>query len=127
MRGLLDTSVFIGEEASRPLNVALLPDEAAVSVVTVGELRTGVLVARDVEERDRRLTTLMRALSMDPIDVDERVAESWAKLRLLLRDSGRRMRVNDSWIAATAMALNIPVVTRDDDYVELPDLSVIKV
>jgi predicted nucleic acid-binding protein len=37
------------------------------------------------------------------------------------------MAVNDSWIAATAMALGVPVVTQDDDYVEVPGLAVIHV
>ena len=59
--------------------------------------------------------------------IDDQVAGAWAKLRLLLRDSGLRMHVNDSWIAATAMSLGVPVVTRDEDYVQLPGLTVIKV
>jgi predicted nucleic acid-binding protein len=37
------------------------------------------------------------------------------------------MPVNDSWIAATAMSLGIPVVTQDDDYVELGGLEVLRV
>ena len=37
------------------------------------------------------------------------------------------MPVNDSWIAATAMAHGVAVVTQDDDYVELPGLTVIRV
>lgn len=37
------------------------------------------------------------------------------------------MPVNDSWIAATAMTLGVPVVTQDDDYVEIEELPVIKV
>ncbi len=48
-------------------------------------------------------------------------------LRILLRDSGQRMPVNDSWIAATAMALRIPVVTQDEDYVDVPGLRVTSV
>ena len=35
--------------------------------------------------------------------------------------------MNDSWIAATAMTLGVPVVTQDDDYVEIEELPVIKV
>lgn len=126
-RGLGDTSLFIAREAGRPLDVAALPDEIAVSVVTIGELRAGVLAASDVETRDRRLATLTQAMAMQPVPVDGLVADSWAKLRLLLRDSGQRMPVNDSWIAATAMSLGVPVVTQDDDYVDLPGLAVIKV
>lgn len=37
------------------------------------------------------------------------------------------MPVNDSWIAATAMVQGLPVVTQDDDYVNVPGLAVIRV
>jgi predicted nucleic acid-binding protein len=37
------------------------------------------------------------------------------------------MPVNDSWIAATAISLGLPVVTQYDDYVDLPGLEVIRV
>jgi predicted nucleic acid-binding protein len=104
-----------------------LPDELAVSVITVGELRAGVLTTADVRVRDRRLATLTTVLALDPVPIDNGVAEQWARLRVLLRDTGKRMPVNDSWIAATAMALAVPVVTQDDDYVELDELPVIRV
>ena len=125
--GLLDTSVFIARETGRPLRVDELPDQLAVSVITIGELRAGVLAANDVDTRDRRLATLTAALTLDPVPVDEAVAQSWASLRIRLRDLGLRMPVNDSWIAATALALGIPVVTQDDDYVEVPGLAVVHV
>lgn len=126
-RGLADTTVFNARESGRPIQTESLPDEIAVSVITIGELRAGVLAAVDVETRDRRLATLTAALALEPMPVDAGVAESWARLRLLLRDSGQRMPVNDSWIAATAMALGVPIVTQDDDYVDVAGLSVIKV
>lgn len=126
-RGLADTTVFIVRESERPLDESALPDEIAVSVITIAELRTGVLAASDVATRDRRLATLTQAFALQPIPVDNKVADAWARLRLLLRDSDQRMPVNDSWIAATAMSLGIPVVTQDDDYVEVTDLEVIRV
>lgn len=126
-RGLADTTLFIAREAIRSVDSAALPEEIGVSVITIGELRAGVLAAADLETRDRRLATLTQALAMQPIPVDDQVADAWAKLRLLLRDNGQRMPVNDSWIAATAMSLGVPVVTQDDDYVEVPGLAVIKV
>ena len=126
-QGLADTSVFIARESGRRLDDSSMPDELAVSIVTVGELRAGVLAADDVRVRERRLTTLTAALELDPVPVDDDVAAQWARLRVLLRDMGRRMPVNDSWIAATAMALQVPVVAQDDDYVELDGLSVIRV
>jgi predicted nucleic acid-binding protein len=126
-RGIADTSVFIARESGRPLAETELPDELGISVVTIGELRSGVLAAVDVETRDRRLATLSEALALEPLPVDQPVAEAWARLRVLLREMQKRMPVNDSWIAATAMSLGVPVVTQDEDYVEVRGLKIIRV
>lgn len=126
-RGLADTTLFIAQESGRPLQAESLPDEIGVSVITIAELRAGVLAAADVETRARRLATLTQALALEPIPIDGGVAESWARLRLLLRDSRQRMPVNDSWIAATALSLGVPVVTQDDHYVDVAVLRVIRV
>lgn len=125
-RALADTSIFIASETGRHIDAGLLPDELAISVITIGELRAGVLAANDLATRDRRLRTLTAALALDPIPIDTIVAERWAQLRVLLRDHSLRMGVNDSWIAATAMALDIPVLTQDDRFPELDDLQVLR-
>ena len=126
--GLADTSFFIASESGRSVDAEAVPESLAVSVITLGELRAGVLVAGDIATRHQRLTTMGWVLRLDPLPIDDRVAEAWAWLRVQLRDLGRRMPVNDSWIAATAIALEIPIVTQDDDYsVGIPDLQVIRV
>jgi len=124
---LADTTIFIARESGRRVRQEALPERLAVSVITIGELRAGVLAASDVETRDRRLATLVGALALDPVPIDLRVAETWGRLRITLRDLGLRMPVNDSWIAATAISLGVPLVTQDDDHVEVPGLSVIHV
>jgi predicted nucleic acid-binding protein len=128
-RGLLDTSVFIARE-ERGLDTARIPDEVAVSVVTYGELRAGVLAATDLAVRSRRLSTLQAVADLEPLPIDTAVADAWATLRLLLAEAGRRVNVNDTWIAATALAHDVPVVSQDADYeilAEISDLRVIAV
>jgi len=125
--GVADTSIFIAAESGRPLDRDRLPDRLAISVITDGELRAGVLAARTTDVLNRRMNTLAGALSLQPIPIDEAVAEAWALLRIRLRDSNLRMPVNDSWIAATAMSRGISVVTQDDDYVQVAGLDVIHV
>lgn len=124
--GLADTSLFIAVEQDRPL-VGPPPTEIAVSVITIAELRLGVLAASDGPTRDRRLETLTRAVALDPIPVDGPVAAAWASLRLAMRDAGKRMPLNDSWIAATAIARGMAVVAQDADYDEVPGLDVLRV
>ncbi len=125
-RGLADTSFFVARETGRSTVAADLPDELAVSAITIGELRAGVLVAPDTETRDRRLSTLVAVLALAPLPVDEAVVAAWARLRVALREAGRKMDVNDSWIAATALAAGIPVVTQGEGFLEIAGLEVIR-
>lgn len=126
-RGLLDTSVFIASESGRPLDVSRLPEQSAISVVTLAELEAGVLAARSTEVRARRLATLNAASDVELLPVDAAAARTWAYLRVQLAEAGRRINVNDLWIAATAASLDISVVTRDDDFDAVESLSGLRV
>jgi predicted nucleic acid-binding protein len=126
-RALADTSVFIGLEAVR-FDVGRFADfEWGISAITLGELRLGVLQAKDPEVASRRLSTYQLAQRFDAISVDEAVSEAWALLVSRLRAAGQKVPVNDSWIAATAIAHRIPVVTQDSDYDAMPDVQVIRI
>src|ERR1700730_12032952 len=123
---IADTSLFIALEQDRPV-VGVPPQQIAVSVITIGELRLGVLAAVDGQTRARRLETLSRAEALEPLPIDLRVAHAWAALRLALRDHGRRKPLNDSWIAATAIAHHLAVAAQDNDYDGVPGLEVVRV
>jgi hypothetical protein len=128
-RALADTSIFIARETARPL--AELPDELAISVVTIGELELGVLAAADANTRARRAETLALARAADPIPVGEAVMGAFARLVHDCRKAGSRPRVLDALIAATAVEHGLPVVTQDEDYAAIaavhPPLTVIRV
>ncbi|WP_174188234.1 type II toxin-antitoxin system VapC family toxin [Nocardia barduliensis] len=125
-RALADTSVFIGLEAERFDPARFDGYEWGVSVVTLGELRLGVLRASSPDVSARRLATYQLAQRFQPLEVDETTAEHWALLVARLRAAGREVPINDSWIAATALAHDIPIVTQDGDYDAMPDLKVLK-
>lgn len=128
MNVVLDTSVFVARERGRALSA--LPDDAvtAISVITVAELRLGVLVANDPTIRAIRLATLEAATrNHSPLPVDDDVAERFARLVAVLRQAGRNPRVLDTLIAATALAHGAAVATQDDDFNDLPGLTLLKV
>lgn len=126
-QGLLDTSVFIAAESARDLDLALLPDTSVVCPVTIAELQVGVLAAADLEIRARRLATLESIADVEVLAIDADVAAEWARLRVHLAQTGRRINVNDLWIAATAAANALPVVTQDDDFSALDGVAGVKV
>ena len=121
--GLLDTSVLIAAEEGRRLRVEALPQSAAISIVTVGELRAGILAAPDIQSRDRRLYTLERISGTTILSVDHRVAQTWAGMRAYLVASGKAVGGNDLWIAATAAAAGMPVITQDRDFYALSGVN----
>jgi predicted nucleic acid-binding protein len=59
--------------------------------------------------------------------VDEAVASAFAALVAGARGAGRRARVQDMWIAATARAHGVPLFTQDADFDHLPGLDVVRV
>jgi predicted nucleic acid-binding protein len=126
-RALADTSVFVGFEADRFNADQFGNFEWGISAITLSELRLGVLQAKDPEAASRRLSTYQLAQRFEALTVDESVADAWALLVSRLRAAGRKVRINDSWIAATAIAHHIPIVTQDADYDAMPDVEVIKI
>lgn len=93
-----------------------MPDTTAISVVTKAELRVGIFAAEDIETRDRRLMTFELANRIVSLPVDAAVARAWAQMRAYVKASGRKVGVNDMWIAATAAANEIPVLTQDEGF-----------
>ena len=115
-RAVVDTSVLIASENGRAVDESGLPEDPVLSVVTLAELHAGVLAAPDSESRARRMATLDRYALIEVLDVTEIVAAEWARLRVHLAESGRRVNVDDLWIAASAVAHRLPIVTQDDDF-----------
>lgn len=114
--GVLDTSVFIASETGRPIDETAMPEQVATTVITLAELNAGVLAAGSADVRARRLATLDAVADMVAIPADEDAARVWARLRVHLAEAGRRMGINDLWIAAIAVSRGLPVVTQDDDF-----------
>jgi len=127
-RAVLDTSIFIAREQGRPFEREL-PDEVAISVVSLAELELGVLVAPDPQSRSRRLRTLSSVRSLAAaLSLDERTASAYAQLASEVLAAGHRPRVNDTWIAATALANGAEVWTQDADFSEFTEtVDVIRV
>lgn len=129
-RAVADTSFFVGLEAQRVNRSAIGDFDLGVSAVTLGELRLGVISASTRDQPavvSRRLAIYQLAQQFDPLPIDEYVSDAWALLVAQLRTQGRKAPVNDTWIAATALAHGLPVVTQDTDYAAMPGLEVITI
>jgi predicted nucleic acid-binding protein len=123
---ILDTSIFVAIEQTRPLSRPL-PDQVGVSVVSLAELELGVLMAKDGESRATRLATLTRVREQTAgLPADERVASAYARLAAAELQAGRKPRVHDTWIAATALAHGGEVWTQDKDFTNFGAVRIVR-
>jgi predicted nucleic acid-binding protein len=115
--GLLDTSVVI--DWDDPAVMAALPDESAVSAITLAELAAGPHLASDAVERARRQARLQQAESLfDPIPFDAAAARSFGQViaavaAVAAPGRSHRSGVADLLIAATAHANHLALYTRN--------------
>jgi len=105
----------------------VLPLELAVSSITMAELSAGPHAARDPDERARRQDLLQRAeATFEPLPVNAAVARAYGRVFAAVGAAGRKARgrrAMDLLIAATALAFDLPVYTRNpDDFEGLSDL-----
>ena len=112
--GLLDTSVVI--DWDDPAIANRLPDEIAISSITVAELAAGTHLATDVGRRAGRQARLQQVESLlEPLPFDSAAARSYGLVVAAVVDAGRshRSRVADLLIAATAHANGLALYTRN--------------
>ena len=123
-RGLVDTSVVIDLDVIDPER---LPRELAVSAITLAELAAGPHATRDSGERARRQDRLQRTeATFEPLPVDGNVARAYGRVYAAVAATGRKARgrrATDLFIAATALAADLPLYTRNPaDFAGLSEL-----
>ncbi len=109
------------------IDPADLPRELAISALTMAELAAGPHATRDIAERARRQDRLQRAeATFDPLPFDGECARAYGRVYAAIVATGRKARgpwALDLLIAATALAANMPLYTRNvDDFRGIEDL-----
>lgn len=124
-RGLLDTSVVIALEGIDP---EALPEEPAISAQTLAELAAGPHATDDAAERARRQDRLQRMEAvLDPLPFGDGAARAYGRVYAATRSRDRKprgARAVDLFIAAVALAHELPLFTRNpDDFSHLEDIG----
>jgi predicted nucleic acid-binding protein len=120
---LLDSSILIdyarGEQAAREF----LEAEDAVfgaSTVVLAELYMGLFVTTEMD----REAVLSKYAWVRTVPFTNEAAAEAAKIRATLRSRGTPIDKSDTYIAGTARAFDVPLVTADDHFERIDDLQV---
>jgi predicted nucleic acid-binding protein len=92
----------------------------AISVIAYGEIYEGLLGTGATAQQGARLDELVRTVNLLAPNLD--IARRYAQIRLQLRSQGLLIPDNDMWIAATAQAYDLTLVSRDGHFQRIPQL-----
>jgi tRNA(fMet)-specific endonuclease VapC len=116
-RYLLDTNICIYIRREKPERVLhhfdkVSPGEAAISVITYGELLYGAAKSSRREVALEALREFVRLIT--PLPMPENAADAYGFIRADLEAKGETIGANDLWIAAHALACKLTLVTNNE-------------
>ncbi|MBI2170749.1 MAG: type II toxin-antitoxin system VapC family toxin [Chloroflexi bacterium] len=126
MTYLLDTNWLLDYVGAKAAAIALVSEltaeEIALSVITLGEVYEGVFHKPLTNRQQVALDRMVTSSTLYAVDV--KIAREYARVRAQLRSSGNLIPDNDLWIAATALAYNLTLVSRDPHFQRVQELRV---
>jgi tRNA(fMet)-specific endonuclease VapC len=129
IRYLLDTHICIYIQRQKPEAVLvrfqkLKPGDAAISVITWGELLYG---AEKSQQRKKALQVLEEFRSLVPVlPMPENAGIAYGAIRAALESTGELIGNNDLWIAAHAKAAGLTIVTNNErEFQRVPGLKIL--
>ena len=127
-RYLLDTNICIYIQRQRPEKVLtrfqkLKPGDAAISVITWGEMLYG---AEKSKQRRKALQLLEEFKTFVPVlPIPETAGNTYGIIRASLESKGTPIGNNDLWIAAHAKAVDLTIVTNNErEFQRIPGLKI---
>jgi len=100
-------------------------DEVIVPAVVVGELEAGFRKGSKYAENKANLVRFLAIARVHVAEVDLAVAEAYGKIHAELKNRGMMIPLNDVWIAATAMAKGVALITFDNHFANIAGLNLI--
>jgi predicted nucleic acid-binding protein len=95
----------------------------ALTLISVAEMRYGGLKADWGEERRLQLERFIAGCTLIPGNAE--IALTAAAIMNHRKRIGRRMEWPDAWVAATAIAHGLPLITHDADFYGIDGLEVV--
>jgi len=113
---VLDTNIYSDYAEGLPVIVDFLAihgEDILLPSIVLGELSYGFMKGSRQRFNERKLQEFIRKLKIEIIDVNHNVARKYGIIYLFLVKKGKKIPINDVWIAACCMATGGTLVTRD--------------
>ena len=123
----LDTNVVIDVFNNRQSTITLLDSYQTfyLPITVCGELLFGAKNSVRSQENEQKCYNFINSCKL--LNINELVAEEYAKTRKRLKIKGKPIPENDIWIAATCIVNDIPLATLDSDFRHIDGLILVNI
>jgi tRNA(fMet)-specific endonuclease VapC len=125
---VLDTNIYCDFAEGLPDAVGTIATSGELILIpsiVLGELNYGFMKGSRQEWNEKKLRQIVNRLHIQIINVDENVARKYAIIYSSLVRKGRKIPINDVWIAACCMEAGGTLLTRDGHFGEVEQIEVI--
>ncbi|RIZ66545.1 MAG: type II toxin-antitoxin system VapC family toxin [Methylococcales bacterium] len=121
----LDTNIVIDIFNNKKNIITILNSYQTIylPITVCGELLFGAKNSAKYQENEQKCHAFISNCNL--LNINELIAEEYAKTRNELKKKGRPIPENDIWIAATCIVNNVPLLTFDSDFNHVNDLTII--
>lgn len=128
MKYLLDTSAIVNHlRGKKSLEASILEKGCAISIITQAELFYGAYKSDQPQKSLVKVRQMLEELMIEVLPLDEKILEIYGKAKAELEKKGKRLDEFDLLIAATAMSLNLTLVTNNIKHFQrIPGLNFFK-
>lgn len=123
MKLVLDTNIYCDFAEGLPDAVNAIATSGEfifIPAIVLGELNYGFMKGTRQKFNEKKLRQIISRLNIEIIHVDEDVARKYAIIYTSLVKKGRKIPINDVWIAACCMEVGGTLLSRDGHF-ELVD------
>ena len=125
----LDTSAFsdFNRGDSRLKKWFRTENEILISQIVIGELRAGFAAGNRREANEQLLQKFLDSPSVRTVSITDATTKLFAEIYLKLRKAGTPIGTNDMWIASLTLEHDVPLLTTDSDFANVPDLMLVNI
>lgn len=119
MKLVLDTNIYCDYAEGVPEavdTIAKYNQNIYIPSIVIGELQYGFMKGPKLDFNNNKLRQVIHHLDINIIDVDQDVAKKYALIYKSLAGKGKKILINDVWIAACCMEVGGSLITRDKHF-----------
>ena len=126
MKLVIDTNIYcdFAEGIAQTVDIlATMGQQLYMPSIVIGELSYGFLKGRRRIANERKLDEIIQLLDIQIIDITRSVASKYGLIYMSLVQKGKKIPLNDVWIAACSMEVGGTLLSRDQHFTHVDQID----